>query len=345
MRTTVRLALFAAATSVLAVGLDRLGFPAPPLFAGLAVGLAHALTSRHELQVPALAATAGQAVVGVLMGVLIQPSTLTTLAGYWLPITAITLATLLLTVLAGLALARFTPLDRTTAAFGMIAGGAAGIVAVSDELGADGRLVAVLQYLRVLMIVVLMPVAAVVLFGGSGQQAAPPGGERLAWPVGVAAVLGIGVVGAWAGRLARLPAPNLLGPLVVAGTLAAFDVPLAASVPALLPAAAFAVIGAQVGLRFTRSTLRTIRHILPIATALIVGLILASGGLGVALSAVAGLSPLDGYLATTPGGIFVVLALAAGSDANSTVVLAVQVLRMLVMLLAGPPLARLLRER
>jgi len=344
-RSALRLLLLAAATAALALGMDQLGLPSPALFAGLVVCLAHALTSHQELQLPALVTTAGQAVIGVLMGVLVQPSTLTTLADSWLPITGITVATLLLTVVAGLLLARFTPLDRTTAAFGMIAGGASGIVAVSDELGADGRLVAVLQYLRVLMIVVLMPIAAVVLFGGTGAQVAPPQGEHLAWPIGLAAVLVIAVAGSWAGRLARLPVPNLLGPLVIATALAAFDLPLAASIPGLLSDVAFAIIGAQVGLRFTRTTLRVIRRILPVATALIVGLIVASAGLGVALSAVTGLSPLDGYLATTPGGIFVVLALAAGSDADSTVVLTVQVLRMLVMLLAGPPLARLLRER
>jgi membrane AbrB-like protein len=327
------------------VGLDRLGLPAPALFAGLTVGLAHAVLRRHELRTPAAFATAAQAVIGVVMGVLVQPATLSTVAGYWLPITVITVATLLLTVLAGLLLARFTRLDRTTATFGMIAGGASGIVAVSDELGADARLVAVLQYLRVLMIVVLMPLAVVVLFDGSGRSAADPDGDGIAWPLGTLAVLVIAAVGVGLGRLARLPAPSLLGPLFVAAPLAAFDVPLTDTVPGLLPAAAFAVIGAQVGLRFTPATLRTIRRILPAGLALIVILILASGGLGVLLSALTGLTPLEGYLATTPGGIFVVLAVAAGSDADSTVVLAVQVLRMLVMLVAGPPLARLLRRR
>jgi uncharacterized membrane protein AbrB (regulator of aidB expression) len=57
-------------------------------------------------------------------------------------------------------------LDRPTAAFGMIAGGAAGIIAIADELEADNRLVAVLQYLRVLVIVVLTPLVAGTIFPG-----------------------------------------------------------------------------------------------------------------------------------------------------------------------------------
>lgn len=345
LRRAALLLLLAAAVTAAALGYDRLDLPSPSLFAGLTVGLAYALLSGRQLGTPPLAVTAAQAVIGVVMGVLVQPDTLTTLAGYWLPVTLITLATLMLTILAGVLLAWATGVDRTTATFGMIAGGASGIVAVADELGADSRLVAVLQYLRVLMIVVLMPVAVVVVFGGTGEEAPSPAGDGVPWPVSTAVVLGIALVGSGLGRLAHLPAPSLLGPLVIAAVLAAFDVPFTDSVPSLLPAVAFAVIGAQVGLRFTPETIGTLRRILPAGVVLIVGLIVVSGGLGVLLSGVTGLSPLDGYLATTPGGIFVVLALATGSGADSTVVLAVQVLRMLAMLLAGPPLARLLRKR
>ena len=344
-RRVLRLLLIAALVAATAVGLDLLGLPSAHLFAGLVVGLGYAFIAQDELRTPGWLGTSAQAVIGVVMGVLVQPDTLGTLAGYWLPITLITLTTLLLTVLAGLLLARFTSVDRTTATFGMIAGGAAGIVALSDELGADGRLVAVLQYLRVLLIVVLMPVAVVVVFHGSGAQGTLAEGGSHPWPLATLAVLAVAVVGAGAGRLAHLPAPSLLGPLVITAVLAGFDVPLVDSVPTLLTAAAFALIGVQVGLRFTPDTLRTLRRVLPAGLALIVGLIVLSGGLGVLLSALTGLSPLDGYLATTPGGIFVVLAVATGSGADSTVVLAVQVLRMLVMLLIGPPLARLLRER
>ncbi|TQN38025.1 hypothetical protein FHU33_4705 [Blastococcus colisei] len=344
-RRALRLLLLAVVVAGVAALLELAGLPSPHLFAGLLVGLAYAFVAKDELRTPGWLGTSAQAVIGVVMGVLVQPDTLGTLAGYWLPITLITLATLLLTVLAGLLLARFTSVDRTTATFGMIAGGAAGIVAVSDELGADGRLVAVLQYLRVLLIVVLMPIAVVVVFDGSGAQGALADGGSHPWPLATLAVLAIAVVGAWAGRLAHLPAPSLLGPLIITAVLAAFDVPLLEGVPWPLTAAAFAVIGAQVGLRFTPDTLKTLRRVLPAGLALIVGLIVVSGGLGVLLSELTGLSPLDGYLATTPGGIFVVLAVATGSGADGTVVLAVQVLRMLVMLLAGPPLARLLRNR
>jgi membrane AbrB-like protein len=118
-----------------------------------------------------------------------------------------------------------------------------------------------------------------------------------------------------------------------------------ATVPDLVDTAAFLVIGLQVGISFTRQSLRTIGRALPLALAIILGLIAACAGLGAVLAAGTGASLLDGYLATTPGGLYAVLATATDSGADATFVLAVQVLRLFVMLLSAPLLARWLRGR
>jgi len=109
--------------------------------------------------------------------------------------------------------------------------------------------------------------------------------------------------------------------------------------------AAFLVIGLQVGLGFTRASLRLVGRALPLALALIVGSVVACAGLGLLLSRTAGVTLLEGYLATTPGGIYAVLATATGAGADATFVLAVQVLRLFVMLFSAPLLARWLRPR
>jgi uncharacterized membrane protein AbrB (regulator of aidB expression) len=78
---------------------------------------------------------------------------------------------------------------------------------------------------------------------------------------------------------------------------------------------------------------------------MIVALLVTSALLGLALAPLAHVSKLDAYLATTPGGLYAVLATAVGSGANTTFVLALQVLRLFVMLLAAPLLARWLAAR
>ena len=335
--------LVVAGASAAAVLLAVLGLPSPALFGGLLAGLVRALAFRRRIAVPTPATTAAQAVVGVSLGVLVDVATLRTVAAHWLPVLLVTLATLLLSLLAGVALRRHRGISPVTGAFALIAGGASGIIVMARELGADERMVAVLQYLRVLLIVVLMPVIATGIYGASSSGSATAGGGA-AWPVSLVFTVACGLVGLLAGRLVHLPVPSLLGPMLVAAAVDLGGLSRGAEVPGALGVAALLVIGLQVGVSFTRESLATIGQALPLALAVIVGLIVACTGLGAVLAATTGVSPLDGYLATTPGGITAVLATATGSGADATFVLAVQVLRLFVMLLTAPLVARWLRR-
>jgi membrane AbrB-like protein len=111
-------------------------------------------------------------------------------------------------------------------------------------------------------------------------------------------------------------------------------------VPGALEQTGYALIGLRVGLRFTRASLRSIASLLPLATGLIVAVVAACAGLGLLLSEVTGVDRLTAYLATTPGGLFAVLATAADSGSDVTYVLAVQVIRVFAMLLVAPLLSR-----
>lgn len=337
-------AVVAAAVAATAA-FTALGLPSPALFGGLLAGLVRALGVPGRVAVPGVAMTAGQATIGVAMGSLIDLETLRVVAANWLPVLLVTVATLALSLGAGLLLRLQRGISPVTGAFAMIAGGASGIIVMARDLGADARMVAVLQYLRVLLIVVLMPVVATVAYAPSSGGSAPrvlddgPG-----WPAGLLFTVGCAVVGLVVGRLVRLPVAALLGPLVAAAAVDLAELGTGAEVPAPVQSAAFLVIGLQVGVSFTRASLATIGRALPLALAVILGLILASAGLGAVLSAATGASALDGYLATTPGGLYAVLATASNIGADVTFVLSVQVLRLFVMLLSAPLVARWLRR-
>jgi membrane AbrB-like protein len=324
--------------------LGGLGLPSPALFGGLLAGLVRALSLPAPIAVPFRATTAAQAVVGVSMGALVDLDTLRAVAANWLAVLLVTLGTLALSLGAGLVLRLQRGISRVTGAFAMIAGGASGIIVMARELGADERMVAVLQYLRVLLIVVLMPVVATGLYGATAGSGASSGDGSAGWPIELALTAGCGIVGLVLGRLLRIPVAALLGPMLVAAGLELTGLGPEIEVPALLQSVAFLVIGLQVGISFTRESLRTIGRALPLALAVIAGLIVASAGLGAVLAAATGASALDGYLATTPGGLYAVLATATDSGADATFVLAVQVLRLFVMLLSAPLVARWLRR-
>ena len=100
------------------------------------------------------------------------------------------------------------------------------------------------------------------------------------------------------------------------------------------------MIGWQAGVRFTRESLRVVAGLLPAAVALIAAVVAACAALGALLARLTGATPLEGYLTTTPGGIYAVLATAISSGVDVAFVVAVQVLRVVVMLLAAPAIAR-----
>jgi uncharacterized protein len=227
-----RWALVVAVTVLAALACELVGLPSPQLFAGLIGGVVVALAFGWRMAPPRPVRVAAQAVTGVALGAYVEGPTMRAIGEHIVPVTLVSVATLALTVVAGIVLARFSALDRPTASFGMIAGGAAGIVAIADELEADNRLVAILQYLRVLIIVVLTPLVATTVF--PGDHGFHTGiGHQTPGSLGDAALL---LAASCAGglvlaRFVRLPAVSLLGPMLVAAGLALAGVPFAVPLP------------------------------------------------------------------------------------------------------------------
>jgi uncharacterized protein len=332
------------------LALSALGLPSPYLFGALLVGLAFALapTGRLGLAVPDPAFTGAQAVVGVVLGAYLQSSSLKALGHDWLPVALVSAATLAVSLLAGDVTARVTGLDRVTAALGTIAGGASGITTMARELGGDDRLVAFMQYLRVLVVVLITPVVAALAFPGDGSGGSSSAGTPpvLGTPRDWALTLGLALLGGGVlNRVLRIPAGALLWSMLLSGivTLSAPSGWFAA--PAAIQDAAFALIGLQVGLRFTMATVRQTGALLIPVLISVLALLVACFGLAIILNATTSASLADCYLATTPGGIYAVLAAAVGAGANTTFIIAVQGLRVVVMVVLAPLAVRRLVSR
>lgn len=338
VRQALQWSALCAAVVALSLVFEQLGVPAAELFAGLISATLLALARFAPDAFPWIVPRSSQAILGVLIGTKLNITILDSAKHSAVPIVLIVASTLVFTLGAGLLLGMRKDVSPVTGILSLAPGGASSVTAISHELGGDSRSVAVLQFLRLGIVTMAMPV--VVLWLSDGPLVADRAPEtNQPWFIDLAFVGVCAVLGAPLGRLLRLPAGALLGPMLVSAAAAVIPVPWVAPPPTVLTGIAFAVIGSQAGLRFTPKSLKELARMLPLALTLIIVIIVVCAGLGLVLAKVMGISPLEGYLATTPGGIYAVLAFAVASHVDVTFVTTVQVLRVFAMLLVLPAIA------
>ena len=334
--------LLAVVTAAVTFPLSAVGVPSAALFAALGVGIVLALASVAPSRVPRRAGLLAQGVLGVYIGTMVHGDAIGAIGAHWPIVLGVVLATLFISVGAGALMGLHRDVSPLTGALALVAGGASGLVAIARELGGDDRVVAVVQYLRVGLVTATMPIVVTLVFRPDRSHPTMPAAESVSapWYLSLLLVAVIAIGGAALGKLVRLPGAGLLGPLAVTVALELTGLSFGLSVPVVLVQIGYVLIGWQAGVAFTKDSMRAVGRALPLALSLIVALSVATAGLGVVLARVAGLTPLEGYLATSPGGIYAVLATAVETGSDVTFIIAAQVLRVLVMLFLAPLLAR-----
>jgi len=112
----------------------------------------------------------GQWIVGTALGLYFTPVVARSLAGVWPLLVAAALFAILVGYLSGLLLARLARIDRTTAIFASVPGGAAEMSTLAERFGGRVDQVAAAQSLRILIVVVVVPYA----FAWSNVHGADP---------------------------------------------------------------------------------------------------------------------------------------------------------------------------
>ena len=281
-----------------------------------------------------------QAVIGATLSATFTIDSFAPIAAHWLPILLSVVLVLIVSILAGLVLHRLAAIDVATASLGTIPGGASGMVAMSDELGGDARLVAFLQYARLVIVIVSIAVLARILDPEAPElhQAMASGdGDPLLVRYGLA--LAVAGIGGWLGVKLRLPAGALVGAMLVGLIPGLVGIgPLAW--PAWVLAGAYLILGSNVGARFDRTVIRRLWSLLPYGLGFISGLVVICAGIGWVLHRTTDLDLLTALLATSPGGIDAATIAALDTGANVAMVASIQMMRLLLMVIAGPLIIR-----
>jgi len=229
--------------------------------------------------------------------------------------------------------------DALTIVLSMLPGASSAMTTMAQELGADHRYVALIQYLRMLLVSLTLPILMGLLESGGGPAggtAATNGVSNTAsgsWQglIGFAAImLAVPLIA----KIIPIRVPYLFIPMLIAIALAVTHVPGELwNPPRLLTIFAFAIVGIQAGGAFTKSCgLLQFARFLPMALMVIAMMVGACLGLAYGISVLTGSGLADAYLATTPGGLQVVLAFANETSADPLALLT-QVARATIMLI------------
>jgi membrane AbrB-like protein len=327
-----------AASLALGLALTAVGAPGAWLLGALVVGVTAALVRPGAYRVKSPVLMVVQAVIGVQLGAAFRAEVVPELGGH-LPAIALMLAvTIGVSLTAGVVLSRVTSLSRETATMGTLPGGAGAMVALTIETGGDAGMVALMQYLRVVLVVLGSSLAASLLSGGhAGAVGVPVSAAAPAWWQYALAPM-VALVGLVVARRVRIPAGAFLGPIllsVVASSFGSRPVWPGWAVPV-----ATVLLGLYVGFLFERPALVRAGRLLPVLVLNTLVLIACCAGAGLLFAWTADASPVTGYLSSSPGGLDSIAIIALGTGADVSLVLAVQTVRLLVIVFTGPFLAR-----
>ncbi|MEO5677056.1 MAG: AbrB family transcriptional regulator [Usitatibacter sp.] len=282
---------------------------------------------------------AGMLVVGVSLGLYFTAPVLGEVATYWPWFAFLGFAAIGFGAASALVLMRLAGIDRATAYFGSMPGGASEMAIMGEKHGAAPDRVAFAHSFRMLMVVTTIPIG-ITLAGFSATEDYRPVMVPFD-PAGLALLASAAAMAGWLARRLGAPTAFTMGPLFLTVALTALGVQLS-SVPTPLTNAAQVLLGCALGARFDRSFLviapRFVAALVP-AIAVMIGLAALVGWL-IALTSGAYLG--TALLSAAPGGIAEMSITAKVLQIGVAFVTAAHVVRYLIVVLFTVPMFRLL---
>lgn len=233
-----------------------LHLPLPMLLGSLlAVGVASVAGLRplgHLPQAPQRLRLFFIPIIGVSIGGAFRPEILQEARQWWPSLLALCVFIPTVHFLGYRALRATGRLDPVTAYFGTAPGGLIEAVQMGEDMGAEPRMLTMLQFLRLILTIIFVPLAFTWMTGhavGSAGGVVMTGSNVPIGAFDLLVLVTAAVVGAWIGMKSRLPAGMITGPIVFSG--AAHLAGLTATVPpSWLIALTQVVIGTSLGVRF-----------------------------------------------------------------------------------------------
>lgn len=319
-----------------------LSLPMPWLL-GSIMGTAFATMAGLDARVPGRLRDIVLVVLGLMIGATLQPDILSNILRWPLSLLGVALYVLVATASQYLFFRRVGGYDAPTAYFSAAPGGFMAMTVIGGEFGGQERVIALMHAVRIVLVVFAIVLGYHLLVGQ------PTGGPQAyvalssLSPLHLGALLVIGLLGAGLSRLLKLPGGYMLGPLFLMGGVQVTGW-LPISVPSAPILVAEVVLGSSVGAQFAGATFSELRRGFLLALTSTTAMLALSLLFSVIVSRLTDLPLTALFLAYSPGGMSGISLIALALHIEPAFVTLHNMLRVLIILIAGPAVFKARRE-
>ncbi|KAB2490549.1 AbrB family transcriptional regulator [Priestia endophytica] len=298
----------------------------------------------------------GQCILAIELGQKINLSIIEIFTENWFTIIVVLVLSIFFALLSGFILWKCSSTDMLTSFFGTAPGGLSAMPGIAEEVGANTGVVSIIQTMRVFLVVLTIPMIVSSWFSSYSEpvshltETASAGGSftlpHIIWSL-------VLVLAAWGGyyigKILRFPAPWLVGGMVTVALVQALSsmyagYDLVAYWPHSMMILSQLAIAGSIGSRFHKRMFQGLKRTIFVAFVSTIGLIVAMLVCAFFVSELTGISLVTAALAFAPGGIAEMATTSVVLHADSTLVVAVQVLRIIIVCIMLPPIFRLLNH-
>lgn len=318
---------------------SKIGMPLPWLLGATIANAVWVLSLPGKLNpvwVPPLFRNVFVAVIGVMIGGLFTADLLATLPGWWPGITALIIYCFVAQMGGYLIYRRIGGLDRATAFFSASPGGFVENIMLGERAGADVPVLSMLQFLRIVLVVSIIPFGFLMWTGHAvGSAAGADFGGGVGSTVDYAILAAAGAVGLALGLSMKIPAGQVIGP-ITASAIVHLTGLVDIQPPTIAGIIAQIVVGSSLGARFAGASPKLLFRTSGLAFLGVAWML----GLAVTFAAIVHLitnrDPTLYVMSFAPAGVIEMSLIALTLGANPVFVTAHHIIRLFVTVVVTP---------
>jgi membrane AbrB-like protein len=321
---------------------SKIGMPLPWLLGATIANAVWVLSLPGKLNpvwAPPLFRNVFVAVIGVMIGGLFTVDLIATLPGWWPGIIALIIYCFVAQIGGYLIYRRIGGLDRATAFFSASPGGFVENIMLGERAGADVPILSMLQFLRIVLVVSIIPFGFLLWTGHAVGSAAGAdfGGGGAGTAVDYLILAVAGAFGLALGLSLKIPAGQVIGP-ITASAIVHLTGLVEIQPPAVAGIVAQIVVGSSLGTRFAGASLKLLLRtsrlaILGVAWMLALAIIFAA-----VVHMITDRDPTLYVMSFAPAGVIEMSLIALTLGANPVFVTAHHIIRLFVTVVVTPML-------